>query len=129
MASPDAAASELSSLIDCLQAEYHALLAEDAGQLQAVLGRKQQLLTDLAARRAAMGAPLGKGEETTRLLKQALMRLREMNRRNALVLAPRSAVIRARLRFLQAAAGSDPVYASDGSLAPAVFRAAYPQSA
>lgn len=129
MASTDAAASELSLLIDCLEAEYRALLAEDAGQLQAVLARKKQLLTDLAARPAARGALQDNNGQATKLLKQTLTRLREMNRRNALVLAPRSAVIRARLRFLQSAAGRDPVYAADGSLTSGVFRATYPQSA
>lgn len=130
MASTDAAADQLGALINCLEAEYRALLTEDIGQLQAVLARKQQLLVDLTAWPTAMHAPHNKSAPAIAAVKQKLTHLRELNRRNAHVLAPRSAVIRARLRFLQAAAGRDPVYAADGSLTPAgVFRAAYPQSA
>ena len=128
MTTKHAAVGEFSALIDCLEAEYRALLAEDIGQLHAVLARKQQLLADLATRPAATGAPYGNGGEFAAPLKRTVAHLRELNRRNALVLAPRSALIRARLRFLQAAVGRDSVYAADGSLTSGSFRAAYPQS-
>lgn len=115
----EAAASDLAALVECLEAEYRALLAEDLEQLDAVLARKERLLRDLASRSAAPGASW----------KQALARVRQMNQRNALVLAPRSAAIRARLRALQSAIGRDGLYAADGSLASGGFRAAYPRSA
>jgi len=129
MVSTDAGAGALSALIECLEAEYRALLAEDIGHLHAVLVRKQQLLANLAAQLTAADAPHENGRRATAPFRRTLTRVREMNRRNALVLAPRLAVIRARLGFLQAAAGRDPMYAADGSLTSGVFRAAYPQSA
>lgn len=129
MASTNIFASELVALIDCLESEYRALLAQDIGQLSAVLAHKRQLLARLAAQPAASGTPHGNDRQASVHVRRALTRLREMNRRNALVLGPRSAVIGARLRFLQAAIGRNPVYAADGSLAPGVFRAAYPHSA
>ena len=128
MVSTNAFAGALCALADCLEAEYRALLAEDIGQLQAALGRKQQLLMELAARPAAVGAAPGSRGQATALSRRALARMREMNRRNAQVLAPRAAALGARLRFLQAAVGRDSVYAADGSLMSGVFRAAHPQS-
>jgi hypothetical protein len=129
MASTDAAAGEFAALIDCLEAEYRALLAEDIGQLHAALARKQQLLMHLAEVPAGLGLPYGNLGPAAAPFKRALAHVHEMNRRNAQVLAPRSAAIRARLRFLQAAVGHDPVYSADGSLTSGVFRAAHPHSA
>jgi len=119
MTPKEPAAGELAALVECLEAEYRALLAEDLEQLDTVLARKERLLRDLAARSATPGASW----------KQTLPRVRQMNQRNALLLAPRSAAIRARLRALQSAIGRDGLYAADGSLAPGGIRAAYPRSA
>jgi len=129
MALTDASADALSALIECLEAEYRALLAEDIRHLHAVLVRKQQLLAHLAAQPTATYAPPENGQRATTPLRQRLTHACEINRRNALVLAPRLAGIRARLGFLQAAAGREPMYAADGSLTSGVLRAAYPQSA
>jgi len=129
MALMETAAGELAALIDCLEAEYRALLAEDIGQLHATLARKQQLLTHLAQVPASLGLPQGNLGPALAPFKRALARVYELNWRNAQVLAPRLAATRARLRFLQAAVGHDPMYAADGSLASGVFRAAQPHSA
>jgi flagellar biosynthesis/type III secretory pathway chaperone len=129
MASTQPAAGELAALVECLEDEYRALLAEDIGQLHAVLTRKQQLLTLLAGVPADLGLAYGNLRQEAAPFPRALARLHEMNRRNAQVLAPRLAGIRTRLRFLQAAVGHDSVYSADGSLTTGAFRAAFPRSA
>lgn len=109
-------ANPLEALVQCLQDEYRALLAEDLPQLERVLATKQQLLAELAAATGtmAMGARQGNGQRPR--APRALARLRALNERNALVLAPRSAGNRARLQFLQSALGRAPLYAADGSV-------------
>ncbi|HYA66110.1 MAG TPA: hypothetical protein VEE84_05445 [Burkholderiaceae bacterium] len=129
MASTDAAASAVAALAQCLEDEYRALLAENLEQLAAVLGRKERLLAELASHCTALGAAQSDGGRASSQWAKALMRVRAMNQRNALVLAPRSAAIRARLRFLQAAVGRDAVYRADGSLGAGRLRAGQGQNA
>ncbi|SPE19400.1 hypothetical protein SBBP1_100035 [Burkholderiales bacterium] len=129
MTSPDAAAvGGLDALVECLEAEYRALLAEDHERLEAVLARKEQLLSDLAALPAALGRPQSDRARAQAPWKQALARVRELNQRNAMVLAPRAAGNRARLRFLQSALGRDTGYAADGSVASGRLRAIQTQN-
>ena len=124
-----AASSGLDALVECLEAEYRALLAEDHEQIEAVLARKERLLSDLAALPAILGSPQSDRARALAPWKQALARVRELNQRNAIVLAPRAAGNRARLRFLQSALGRDSVYAADGSVAAGHLRAVQAQSA
>jgi len=124
-----AASGGLDALVECLEAEYRALLAEDHEQLEAVLARKEQLLSDLAALPAVLGSPQSDRARALAPWKLALARVRELNQRNAIVLAPRAAANRARLRFLQSALGRDTVYAADGSVVSGRLRAAQAQSA
>jgi flagellar biosynthesis/type III secretory pathway chaperone len=110
----------LDALVDCLEAEYQALLDEDCARLEAVLVRKERLLSQLATRsnpslaeghRSAARAPMAS--------RQALARLRDLNHRNALLLAPRALANGARLRFLQSALGRGPaVYSAGGAMSP-----------
>jgi flagellar biosynthesis/type III secretory pathway chaperone len=103
--------------VHCLEAEYSALLAEDYDRLDAVLVQKEQLLVRLAA--LAGGArPQGDRARAAAPWKRAFARVRELNQRNALVLAPRAAGNRARLHFLQSALGRGALYAADGLVRP-----------
>ncbi len=106
----DAITPSINALVDCLEAEYRALLAEDAQLLEAALKSKAALIERLAGQadtRTAAAALPGR---------LALERLRQLNQRNAQVLAPRALANRARLRFLQAALGRAPaLYSADGS--------------
>jgi flagellar biosynthesis/type III secretory pathway chaperone len=122
------AAGCLNELVHCLEAEYSALLAEDHERLDAVLAQKEQLLARLASQPGL--SPAGPGR--TRALapwRRALAHVRELNRRNAIALAPRAVGNRARLRFLQTALGRDAVYAADGSVAASQLRAPPQRSA
>jgi flagellar biosynthesis/type III secretory pathway chaperone len=124
-----AAASSLEPLVECLEAEYSALLAEDHERLEAVLARKEQLLAQLATLPAvAVGQPQSDRARAQTPWKQAIARVRELNRRNSVVLAPRAAGNSARLRFLQSALGRDALYGADGSVAPGRIRALQPRS-
>jgi len=129
MTSTDVVDSALSTLIECLQSEYRALLADDLEQLAGALERKRRLLAELSSQRLALLGATPDSRGTPAPWQQALARARDMNQRNALVLAPRWAAVRARLHFLQAAVKGDALYAADGSLGAGGFRAAYPQSA
>jgi len=114
---PPASGGPLEALVQCLEAEYAALLAEDFVRLEAVLAQKEQLLARLAALPAAgVGSPQGAPKGTLAPLKKAFTRVRDLNQRNALVLAPRAAANRARLHFLQSALGRGALYQSDGSV-------------
>ena len=110
-------AGSLGALLQCLEDEYRALLADDATQLEAVLARKEHLLAQLAADPGiALGPARGRPDAVAT---GTLTRARELNQRNALVLAPRAAANRARLRCLQSALGGVALYAADGQAAPA----------
>jgi len=111
-------ADRVRALLACLDDELSALLGNDSARLDEVLARKQQLLAELATASGSGGARLPP------VILQALSRARRMNQRNALVLAPRSAANRARLRFLQAALGHAPTYAPDGAMNAAGGQAA-----
>jgi len=104
----------LEELVQCLQDEYQALLDEDLPRLERALAAKQDLLAALAN---ASGNPPGGARRPALSARLALARLRALNERNAMVLAPRSAANRARLQFLQAALGRNPLYAADGTVA------------
>lgn len=112
-----AIAGTLSALLQCLEDEYSALLAEDGDRLEAVLARKEQLLARLAA---DPGVGLGQAQGrpgATSPLAEPLARARDLNRRNGVVLAPRAAANRARLRCLQSALGGVALYEADGQVA------------
>jgi flagellar biosynthesis/type III secretory pathway chaperone len=114
---PPAAAGPLEALVLCLEDEYGALLDEDYERLDAILARKQLLLARLAdLPAAAVGAPQGDRARADALARRALQHVRELNHRNASVLAPRAAGNRARLQFLQSALGRGALYAADGSV-------------
>jgi len=122
MKSTDNAASAsaqggLEALVACLEDEYRALLADDHEQLDAVLVRKQQLLSQLASQ-PGFGQPQGDPARARSGL-QALERVRQLTHRNAITLAPRLLANGARLRFLQAAMGQASVYTADGSVSGA----------
>jgi len=103
----------LHELVQCLQDEYQALLDEDLPRLERALAAKQDLLAALAG---AMGNPAAGARRAALSTRLALARVRALNERNALVLAPRSAGNRARLQFLQAALGRNPLYGADGTV-------------
>jgi flagellar biosynthesis/type III secretory pathway chaperone len=113
------AAGPLEDLVHCLEAEYSALLTEDYDSLEAILAQKELLLARLASLpAAAVGPAQGDRARAGAPWKQAFARIRDLNRRNALVLAPRAAGNRARLHFLQSALGRGALYAADGSVRP-----------
>jgi len=123
-----AGANHLAALAHCLDQEFDALLAQDEARIAAALVRKEQLLAQLGALVPPQGLMAAAGS-TGRArpapgpaLHRALQRLHDMNRRNALVLAPRSQINRARLQFLQSALGNPTLYGADGSVAPTVPR-------
>jgi flagellar biosynthesis/type III secretory pathway chaperone len=116
MARYDAAsARNLLELIECLEEEYEALLAEDLARLEVVLARKKHVLTELAADSGlALGKPQGERTAPPAAWARAVTRARDLTRRNAIVLAPRAGFNAARLRFLQSALGTLALYGSDG---------------
>lgn len=111
----------LQALVLCLEAEYRALLADDAERLEAAVAQKERLLALLVQLPpAALGQPQGDGLRRRAQSHPAIARLRELNGRNALALAPRAARNRARLQFLQSALGRPLLYGADGAVrAPA----------
>jgi flagellar biosynthesis/type III secretory pathway chaperone len=107
-----ATAQNLLALLACLEEEYAALLAEDAGRLEDALVRKQRLLAELASQPGlALGPRQGRPAPA---VAQALARARALNERNAIVLQPRTVANHARLRFLQSALGAVALYGADG---------------
>jgi len=120
-----AGANHLAALAHCLDQEFDALLAQDEARIAAALVRKEQLLAQLGALVPPQGLMTAAGRARPApgpALHRALQRLHDMNRRNALVLAPRSQINRARLQFLQSALGNPTLYGADGSVAPTVPR-------
>jgi flagellar biosynthesis/type III secretory pathway chaperone len=121
------AAKNLLALLDCLEAEYRALLAQDLAQIESTLARKEQLLERLAshpdlASRQKPGGGMALAPAWTR----ALSRARELNRRNAIVLGPRMLANGARLRCLHSALGGLGLYGADGLAASAGHLAVAP---
>lgn len=116
MATTDpATAQNLLDLIECLEEEYAALLAEDSGRIEAALHRKQRLLAQLACQPGlGVGPAQGRPAAMPAAWERALVRARDLNARNAIVLAPRAAANRARLRFLQSALGAVALYDAGG---------------
>lgn len=114
------ATGPLEALVQCLEDEYSALLDDDHDRLESVLARKEQLLARLAAQPSAgIGAPQGDRARAGAAARAAMRRLRDLNQRNAQVLAPRAAGNRARLHFLQTALGRGALYGADGAVGPA----------
>lgn len=123
---PALASADIVALVECLEQEYEALLAEDHEKLEAVLSRKETVLARLAALpAAALGQPQSDRGRAQAPWKQALERARALNQRNAQALAPRGQRNAARLRFLQSMLGREMMYAANGSLsgAPAPLQA------
>jgi flagellar biosynthesis/type III secretory pathway chaperone len=110
-----ATARNLLALLECLEEEYAALLAEDLPRLEGLLARKQALLAELAGQ---PGLALGPSQaRPAPAIAQALARARALNERNAIVLQPRAVSNHARLRFLQSALGAVALYGADGQTA------------
>ncbi len=125
-----AAAESLLELLDCLQAEYQALLDQDAVRIESALARKKQLLARLASHSdQIVSQEPGGRRELPPAWTQALARARELNRRNAIVLSPRVLFNRARLRCLQGALGGFGLYGADGLATAGRLAAAPPRSA
>jgi len=97
----------VAELIEALESEHAALLAEDAQALELAIRRKQILLDAIS--RAPAPASRGAAGE--------LRRARKLNERNAQVLAPRMQVQAARLQALCAVTGRAPLYGASGGLA------------
>jgi len=129
MSSTHEASGTVAALLQCLEAEYGALLAADLEQLAWAISRKEQLLAQLASQTAALSAPQVDGRRELARCRQALARAQHLNQRNALVLVPRFSANRARLRFLQSAVDRDPVYGADGSIGLGRIRVGSAQSA
>jgi flagellar biosynthesis/type III secretory pathway chaperone len=118
-----AAAGDLLALLDCLEAECQALLDQDLDKFESTLLRKRDLLARLSAHAAAASGGRRAGALAPSW-RRALTRARELNRRNAIVLAPRMLANHARLRFLQSALGGPGLYGADGLSAPALLAVA-----
>jgi flagellar biosynthesis/type III secretory pathway chaperone len=108
-----AAAANLLALLDCLAAEERALLAEDLSQIESTLERKRELLARVAE--SLRGKDL---HALPAAWRKALARAQALNKRNAITLGPRLLFNNAKLRFLQAALGSEGMYAANGMSAP-----------
>ena len=75
-----AAAGPLEGLVQCLEDEYSALLAEDYSRLDAILARKEQLLARLAALpSAAVGSPQGDRAHAGSSARPSLQHVRKLN--------------------------------------------------
>lgn len=122
-----AAAENLLALLDCLEDEYQALLAEDLDRLAPALTRKAELLERLstlfAADRSPRRVPLAPAWA------RALRRARELTRRNAIVLGPRLRANHARLNCLQSFFGDPGLYGANGLTQAARFASAPGRSA
>ncbi len=130
MSQPDPSVDgALQSLVECLEAEYQALLAEDHDRLDAVLRQKEILLSKLAGLPAIAGSASGGRPRTPAPWKRTLERVRALNRRNAVVLGPRALGNGARLRFLQSVLGRAALYAADGSVSGGPLHTTLPRSA
>jgi len=120
----------LEAVVQCLEAEYRALLAEDFNELDRVLRQKEALLSELAQLPAmAVGRAQGDHARTAAPWKRAFERVSALNKRNAMVLVPRAAANRARLHFLQSALGRAAGYGADGAVAQVRQYAGLGQSA
>ena len=102
--------STITQLIDCLEQEHRALLAEDVAALESVVARKERLLSALSSQQA------GGDRRTTAALGSLLTRARALNQRNAATLTPRMAFNRVRLNALHGARNGDAaVYTASGA--------------
>ncbi len=101
--------STITQLIDCLEQEHQALLAEDVIALEPVLARKERLLASLSSLQA-------RDRHTMAALAGLLARARTLNQRNAATLTPRMAFNRVRLNALRGARNGDAaVYTASGA--------------
>jgi flagellar biosynthesis/type III secretory pathway chaperone len=91
-------------LVQSLHEESDALIRGDADEVAALATRKQALLQRLA--------PLATQDKAS-LPRDLVERARDLNDRNALLLAPRLVATRARLEALRQA-GNPALYGSDG---------------
>ena len=101
--------STIAELIDCLEQEHRALLAEDVVTLESVVALKERLLSSLASLQAG-------DRRATAALTSLLTRARALNERNAATLTPRMAFNRVRLNALHGARNGDAaVYTARGA--------------
>ena len=104
----------LAELVQCLHAESDALLARDADSLARAVERKDLALKRLAPELGRAGQPW---------LRTAVCDARDLNDRNARLLAAQMNVTRARLDSLLGTAGAGALYAPDGRAGGADGRA------
>ena len=106
----DSAAAILAELVECLQAESDALVAADIEGLAQAVERKEHALKRLV--------PQLEGAREV-WLRTEVGNARELNVRNARLLAARMNATRARLDSLLGAPGAGPLYSPDGRAAGA----------
>jgi flagellar biosynthesis/type III secretory pathway chaperone len=111
----DPASATLSQLLRCLQDEADALVGADVDKLAQAVREKESALRRLADE-------LGRADRSA--LREAVLRARDLNERNARLLAPHFHVNRARIDSLLGAARSMAVYSADGHAAGAERRPA-----
>ena len=104
-----APADELGQLLESLRAESEALIGGDLVQLGQAVQQKEQILRRVAA---------GLAHTDAARLQQAVRHLRDLNERNARLLARRIYVNRARIESLFGAITGGPLYSADGRAAP-----------
>jgi len=104
----DSAAGTLAQLLQSLQAEGQALAAGDVEQLAQAVHHKELTLKRLAAE-------IGRIDRIA--LQQAVRALRDLNERNARLLAPHMHINRVRIESLLGAARTGALYSPDGRAA------------
>jgi flagellar biosynthesis/type III secretory pathway chaperone len=105
----------LAQLVQCLQAESEALVAGDVHVLAQAVADKDRALRDLAD-------GFERGDQAA--LREAVRSARDLNQRNARLLAAHMNVTRARIESLFGAARTGALYSSDGRSAVADGRPA-----
>ena len=103
----------LQELLEALRAEGDALIGADIERLAQTIQHKEQTLRRLAIR-------LGRVDRSS--LREAARRLRDLNERNARLLAPRIQVNQARIESLLGAMRTGSLYSADGRSAVAENR-------
>jgi len=107
-AAVNAPAGTLAQLLQCLQAEGEALSGGDVDRLAQAVHQKELTLRRLAAELAGIDRVE---------LRRAVRSLRDLNERNARLLAPHMHINRVRIESLFGAARTGALYSSDGRAA------------
>lgn len=103
--------STIDQLLDCLEQEHRALLAEDLIALESIVARKERLLSSLSTLQPAVDP------RSATIRNERLAQAQRLNQRNAATLSPRLAVNRVRLNALHGARNGDAtVYNASGAV-------------